>query len=105
MVRTELTRSVWLPSNQVPQLLAGRGADTDRSRHRPRYPVSKSLPSVPADDLELGLRDLIRDWRSTEVGGEEPQTLQGVSLPSSNRQSYRDVFTIAIEGERTTLRD
>ena len=55
--------------------LRTKPAETVGRRSEPRMPVSKSPPTVPADDLELGLRDLICDLRPTDIAGEEPQTL------------------------------
>jgi hypothetical protein len=60
----------------------------------PDNSVSKSLPSVPADDLESGLRDLIRDLRPTEVAGEEPQTLASTARYDVPRRSYLRVMKV-----------
>ena len=49
--------------------------------------VSKSPPSVPADDVESGLRDLIRDLRPTKVGGEEPQKRETQHTEMRSRQA------------------
>jgi hypothetical protein len=60
----------------------------------PDNSVLKSPPSVPADDLESGLRDLIRDLRPAEVGGEEPQTLPSTSGYDVLRRSYLRVMKV-----------
>ena len=50
-------------------------------------PSLEEPASVPADDLEPGLRDLIRDLRPTEVGGEEPQKRETQHTEMRSRQA------------------
>jgi hypothetical protein len=66
-------------------------------RSDPRMPdssVLKSPPIVPADDLESGLRDLVRDLRLTEVAGEEPITLASSADYDLPRRSYLRVMKV-----------
>ena len=42
---------------------------------------------MPADDVESGLRDLIRDLRPTKVGGEEPQKRETQHTEMRSRQA------------------
>jgi hypothetical protein len=60
----------------------------------PDNSVSKSPPSVPADDLESGLRDLIRDLLPTEVAGADPQTLASTACYDVTRRSYLRVMKV-----------
>jgi hypothetical protein len=69
---------------------AGRRSDPRMSDNS----VSKSPPSVPADDLESGLRDLICDLRPTEVVGEESQTLPSTARYDVSRRSYLRVMKV-----------
>ena len=58
---------------------------------------------MPADDLESGLRDLIRDLRPTEVGGEEPQKRETQHAEMRGRQArwHGMVFQRATKLERS----
>ena len=49
---------------------------------------------MPADDLELGLRDLICDLRPTDIAGEEPQTLASTAGYDLPRRSYLRVMNV-----------
>jgi hypothetical protein len=55
---------------------------------------TESPPSVPVDDLESGLQDLIRDLRPTEIAGEEPQTLASTAPHDVPRRSYLRVMKV-----------
>jgi hypothetical protein len=55
---------------------------------------SESPPSVPVDDLESGLQDLIRDLRPTGVAREEPQTLASTAPYDVPRRSYLRVMKV-----------
>jgi hypothetical protein len=63
-------------------------------RSEPRMPVTKSPPTVPADDLESGLRDLICDLRPTDIAGEELQTLASTAGYDVPRRSYLRVMKV-----------
>jgi len=88
------TAETWLQAfHQLRTNLAER---TGR-RSDPRMPdnsVSKSPPSVPADDLESGLRDLICDLRPTDIAGEELQTLASTAGYDVPRRSYLRVMNV-----------
>jgi len=88
------TAETWLQAfHQLRTNLAER---TGR-RSDPRMPdnsVSKSPPSVPADDLESGLRDLICDLRPTDIAGKEPQTLASTADYDAPRRSYLRVMKV-----------
>ena len=68
--------------------------------------VSKSPPIVPADDLESGLRDLIRD--SCQNAGEALQTLASTAGYGLPRRSYLRVMKVgegpAMEGHGSQQR-
>src|SRR5215470_14761769 len=72
----------WLLAGAILKLAGRANQAWLRAFHQSRTNLAKyagrrseSPPSVPVDDLESGLQDLIRDLRPTGVAREEPQTL------------------------------
>jgi hypothetical protein len=88
------TAPAWLQAFRQRRTSLAQKAGRRSELRKPGNSVAKKPPSMPADDLESGLRDLIRDLRRTEVAGEEPQTSASTARSGGPRRSYLRVMNV-----------